>query len=78
MLGCPSPRRVMTISSCWLKTSENDRTMPRSGRLCEGRASVSADHHDWLTAAAKRSHKTTEASAVVIDTVARAEMDVRR
>jgi prevent-host-death family protein len=36
---------------------------------------MSAEHYDWLTAAAKRTHRTTEASSVVIDAVERAEMD---
>jgi len=36
---------------------------------------MSADHYDWLTAAAKRTHRTADAAAVVIDAVERAEMD---
>jgi len=36
---------------------------------------MSAAHFDWLTAAAKRSHRTVDASEVVIDAVERAEMD---
>ncbi len=36
---------------------------------------MSAAHYDWLTAAAKRTHRTAEASSVVIDAVERAEMD---
>ncbi len=36
---------------------------------------MSADHYDWLVAAARRIHRTTEASPVVIDAVRRAEMD---
>jgi len=36
---------------------------------------MSAEHYDWLTAAAKRTHRTAEASSVVIDAVERAEMD---
>ena len=36
---------------------------------------MSADHYDWLTAAAKRSHRTIDAADVVIDAVERAEMD---
>ena len=35
---------------------------------------MSAEHYDWLTAAAKRSHRTVDASQVVIDAVERAEM----
>jgi hypothetical protein len=34
---------------------------------------MSAEHYDWLTVAAKRSHRT--ADAVVVDAVERAEMD---
>jgi prevent-host-death family protein len=34
---------------------------------------MSAEHYDWLAAAAKRVHRT--AAAVVIDAVERAEMD---
>lgn len=36
---------------------------------------MSADHYDWLLAAARRSFRTIEAPAVVIDAVQRAEMD---
>jgi hypothetical protein len=36
---------------------------------------MSADHYDWLMAAARRSHRTVEASSVVVDAVRRAEMD---
>jgi prevent-host-death family protein len=36
---------------------------------------MSAAHYDWLTAAAKRSHRTVEAAQVVIDAVEQAEMD---
>ena len=36
---------------------------------------MSADHYDWLTAAAKRTHKTADASDIVLDAVSRAEMD---
>ena len=35
---------------------------------------MSADHYDWLVAAARRTHKTAEAVPVVIDAVRRAEM----
>ena len=36
---------------------------------------MSADHYDWLVAAARRTHRTSEAAAVVADAVRRAEMD---
>jgi prevent-host-death family protein len=36
---------------------------------------MSADHYDWLVAAARRSHRTAHAAAVVVDAVRRAEMD---
>jgi prevent-host-death family protein len=36
---------------------------------------MSAEHYDWLAAAAKRVHWTADAAAVVIDAVERAEMD---
>lgn len=36
---------------------------------------MSADHYDWLMAAARRVHRTAEASAVVVEAVRRAEMD---
>ena len=36
---------------------------------------MSADHYDWLVAAAQRSHRTSSASPVVRDAVRRAEMD---
>src|SRR5665213_361510 len=36
---------------------------------------VSADHYDWLTAAARRTFRTQDASPVAIDAVGRAEMD---
>ena len=35
---------------------------------------MSADHYDWLVAAARRTHRTEEASPVVADAVRRAEM----
>lgn len=35
---------------------------------------MSADHYDWLVAAARRSHRTTEATPVVVEAVRRAEM----
>jgi hypothetical protein len=38
---------------------------------------MSADHYDWLVAAAKRSWRTAEAPDVVVDAVRRAEMDPR-
>jgi prevent-host-death family protein len=36
---------------------------------------ISADHYDWLKAAAQRTHRTIDAPAVVVDAVERAEMD---
>jgi prevent-host-death family protein len=36
---------------------------------------MSADHYDWLVAAARRTHRTTEATSVVVEAVRRAEMD---
>jgi prevent-host-death family protein len=36
---------------------------------------MSADHYDWLVAAARRAHRTADASQVIIDAVKRAEMD---
>jgi len=36
---------------------------------------MSADHYDWLTAAARRSARTAEAAPIVVDAVRRAEMD---
>lgn len=39
---------------------------------------MSADHYDWLKAAARRRHGTAEAADVVIDAVERAEMDPAR
>jgi prevent-host-death family protein len=35
---------------------------------------MSAEHYDWLVAAARRTHRTSEAVSVVIDAVRRAEM----
>jgi prevent-host-death family protein len=35
---------------------------------------LSADHYDWLVAAARRTHRTAAAAAVVIESVERAEM----
>ena len=35
----------------------------------------SADHYDWLLAAARRTHRTADATTVVIDAVERAKMD---
>lgn len=36
---------------------------------------MSADHYDWLVAAARRTHRTAQAPDVVIDAVRGAEMD---
>jgi len=36
---------------------------------------LSADQNDWLIAAARRTHRTENAAAVVIEAVERAEMD---
>lgn len=36
---------------------------------------MSADHYDWLRAAAQRSHKTSDALSVVIEAIERSEMD---
>ena len=36
---------------------------------------LSADHYDWLVAAARRSRRTAEAAPAVADAVRRAEMD---
>ena len=38
---------------------------------------MSADHYDWLTAAAKRSHNTQDAAEIVIEAVRMAEMDAQ-
>jgi prevent-host-death family protein len=36
---------------------------------------MSAEHYDWLTAAARRTYQTEDAASVVIEAVRRAEMD---
>jgi prevent-host-death family protein len=36
---------------------------------------MSADHYDWLVAASRRTHRTADAAAVVIEAVGRAEME---
>jgi prevent-host-death family protein len=36
---------------------------------------MSADHYDWLIAAARRSHRTIDSPDVVIDAVRNAHMD---
>ena len=36
---------------------------------------MSADHYDWLRAAAQRCHRTTDATDVVVRAVERTEMD---
>jgi prevent-host-death family protein len=36
---------------------------------------VSADHYDWLVAAARRTHQTADAASVVVEAVRCAEMD---
>ncbi len=36
---------------------------------------MSADHFDWLVAAARRTFRTADAAPVVVDAVRRAEMD---
>lgn len=37
---------------------------------------MSAGQYDWLTAAAKRTHRTAEAASAIIDAVEKAEMDL--
>lgn len=36
---------------------------------------MSADHYDWLMAAARRTYRTSEAAPVVVEAVEQAEMD---
>jgi prevent-host-death family protein len=36
---------------------------------------MSAEHYDWLTAAARRTYRTADAASVVVNAVERAEMD---
>jgi len=36
---------------------------------------MSAEQYDWLSAAAKRTHRTSEAPSIILDAVERAEMD---
>jgi prevent-host-death family protein len=36
---------------------------------------MSAEQYDWLVAAAKRSHRTADATSVIVEAVERAEMD---
>lgn len=36
---------------------------------------MSADHYDWLLAAARRTSRTADAASVVVEAVRRAEMD---
>jgi prevent-host-death family protein len=36
---------------------------------------MSAEQYDWLTAAAKCTHRTSDATSVIADAVERAEMD---
>jgi prevent-host-death family protein len=36
---------------------------------------MSAEHYDWLTAAARRTYRTQDAAPIVVEAVERAEMD---
>jgi prevent-host-death family protein len=36
---------------------------------------MSAEHYDWLTAAARRIYRTEDAASIVVEAVERAEMD---
>jgi prevent-host-death family protein len=36
---------------------------------------MSAEHYDWLTAAARRTYRTEDAASIAIEAVRRAEMD---
>ena len=38
---------------------------------------LSADHYDWLRAAAQRSHRTEEAPDFIVEAVERSDMDER-
>jgi hypothetical protein len=50
--------------------------MPIAGAVfAMPRVSASANHSDWLEAAAQRAHRTADATDVVIEAVERAEMD---
>jgi len=36
---------------------------------------MSAEHYDWLTAAARRTYRTEDSAPIVVEAVERAEMD---
>jgi prevent-host-death family protein len=36
---------------------------------------MSAEHYDWLTAAARRTYRTEDTASIVVEAVERAEMD---
>ncbi|MEA2756760.1 MAG: hypothetical protein QOJ54_3049 [Aliidongia sp.] len=36
---------------------------------------MSADHYDWLMAATRRTHRTSDAASVVVDAARRTTMD---
>jgi PHD/YefM family antitoxin component YafN of YafNO toxin-antitoxin module len=36
---------------------------------------MSAEHYDWLTAAARRTYRTQDATSIVVEAVERAEME---
>ncbi len=36
---------------------------------------MSAEHYDWIRAAGRRTHRTSNTAAVIINTVKRADMD---
>jgi prevent-host-death family protein len=42
------------------------------------RVLMSAERYDWLTAAAKRTHRTADAASVIVDAVKQAEIDAGR
>ena len=80
--GFVQDKAMTTVDSITFQRSPEDVLQQAQHEPVEimrhgGRAFVlmSADHYDWLRAAAQRRHRTVDAADVVIEAVARAQMD---
>lgn len=75
---CMSPVHSFTllrrIGRMLRRTRREPVEITRHGR--RGFVLMSADHYDWLRAAAQRTHRTADAADVVIDAVERAKISV--
>lgn len=75
--GKSNGTEMMMTELSLASTPSEARKFLRDDEVRSGRREfvlMSAEHYDWLTAAAKRTYRTVDATQVVIDAVERAEM----